>query len=69
MEFVLSAKAIPQVSNYQIDYLIEELLKKNPQVVDSYNQGKPQALGAIIGEIKKQLGVVVSLERIVGKIS
>ncbi len=68
-EFVLSANAIPQASDDQVDQLIEELLKKNTQVVESYNQGKPQALGVIIGEVKKQLGVLISIERIISKIN
>ena len=67
-DFILSSKIAPKVSNEEIDQLIEKLLKEHPETVEGYKKGKPQALGLIVGQVKKNLGVIVSVEKITGKI-
>jgi len=51
-----------------IEKLIDELLDQNPQVVESYKKGKVQALGVIVGQIKRKTGLVVPSEKIIARI-
>jgi aspartyl-tRNA(Asn)/glutamyl-tRNA(Gln) amidotransferase subunit B len=68
VEFVASSKQKAAISPQEIDRLIEKALSDHPEVVESFKKGKPQALGMIVGLIRKETGVVVSLEMIAEKI-
>ncbi|PJC76015.1 hypothetical protein CO010_03850, partial [Candidatus Shapirobacteria bacterium CG_4_8_14_3_um_filter_39_11] len=55
-------------SEKEIEKLIEKLLKEHPEVIEGYKKGKPQALGMIIGLVKKDKNVLVSIDDIIKKI-
>jgi aspartyl-tRNA(Asn)/glutamyl-tRNA(Gln) amidotransferase subunit B len=64
VEFIAREKEIKEVPEEEINSLIEKYLEENPDIVRSFKEGKPQALGKIIGLVKKELGVIVSADKI-----
>ncbi len=68
IEFIYASKTTSWNSDKEIDELIEKLLKEHPEAVEGYKKGKLQALGLIVGQVKKNLGVVVPVEKITSKI-
>lgn len=68
IDWILSSKVVSSTSNEDIIKLIDKLLAEHPETVESYKKGKIQALGMIIGLVKKETGVIVSLEEIASKI-
>jgi len=64
VEFIIGSKKTLQVSEKELDEMIRGILKKHPEVIEGYKKGKEQALGLVVGLIKKKTGLVVSLERI-----
>ncbi len=45
---------IEAVDDSELDALCDELLSNNPQVVEHVKGGKPQAIGALIGQAKQK---------------
>ena len=68
IDYILCSKPKTQVPDEELDKLIVLLLSEHPEVIESYKKGKPQALGMIIGLVKKETGIVVSLDKITGRI-
>jgi len=68
IDFILSSKTTSGSTDEEIDKLIEKLLKEHPEVVESYKKGKVQALGMIVGLVKKETGIVVPMDKIIGLI-
>lgn len=64
VDWYIKEQTIPTLSEEEIDKLIVKYLNTYPEAKEGYRKGKPQALGIIIGQIKKETGVVVSLEKI-----
>jgi aspartyl-tRNA(Asn)/glutamyl-tRNA(Gln) amidotransferase subunit B len=62
--FIASKKQKVEVSEEKMDMTIDRLLEEHPEVVEAYKKGKVQALGLIIGLVKKETGVVVAAEKI-----
>lgn len=52
------------VSEEHIKQLVKELLKLHPEAIAGYKTGKIQALGLIVGLVKKETGVIVSINDI-----
>jgi aspartyl-tRNA(Asn)/glutamyl-tRNA(Gln) amidotransferase subunit B len=50
----IEALGIKVVDHSEIETLCRELLEANPQVVEQIRGGKPQAVGALIGQAKKK---------------
>lgn len=68
VDFVSSAQKEPEVSAEVLNEVIDQTLSEHPEVVESYKNGKPQALGMIIGLVKKVTGVVIPLEEVARRI-
>ncbi len=68
VEFICASKTTSGKTDDEIDNLIEKLLSEHPAVVESYKKGKVQALGMIVGLVKKETGSVITFEKIIGKI-
>lgn len=68
VDWILSSKTVSSTSNEDIIKLIDKLLAEHPETVESYKKGKIQSLGMIIGLVKKETGVIVSLEEIAKRI-
>ncbi|MBU2578000.1 Asp-tRNA(Asn)/Glu-tRNA(Gln) amidotransferase subunit GatB [Patescibacteria group bacterium] len=68
IDFIVSSRQKRNVSDEEIDNLIVKHLNGNPELAKSYKEGKPQALGKIVGLIKEETGIVVSLDRIIKNI-
>ena len=66
--FIVFSKQTAEISEEELDRLIDKYLSEQPQVVEAYKRGKPQALGMIVGMVKKETGVVVSIEKIIERI-
>jgi aspartyl-tRNA(Asn)/glutamyl-tRNA(Gln) amidotransferase subunit B len=66
--FIVSSKQIVEISEEELGRLIDKYLAEHPQAAESYKSGKPQALGMIVGMVKKETGVVVTLEKIIERI-
>jgi aspartyl-tRNA(Asn)/glutamyl-tRNA(Gln) amidotransferase subunit B len=66
--FIVSSKQTVEISEEELGRLIDKYLFENPQAAEAYKNGKPQALGMIVGLVKKETGVVVSLEKIIERI-
>jgi len=66
--FISASKTTSWNSEKEIEKLIEKLLKEHPEVIEGYKKGKPQALGMIIGLVKKDKNVLVSIDDIIKKI-
>lgn len=64
VEFICASKTTSWKAG-DVDKLIEKLLSEHPEVVESYKKGKVQALGMIVGLVKKETGVVVPIEKII----
>ncbi|MGB9637270.1 MAG: hypothetical protein ACPLY7_00520 [Microgenomates group bacterium] len=45
--------------------MIKKFLSEHPEAVEGYKKGKIQALGIIVGLVKKETGIIVPLERII----
>lgn len=69
VEWILSTKTVSTFSDDDIDKLIDMLLSEHPEVVESYKKGKVQALGMIVGLVKKETGVVIMIDKIVERIN
>lgn len=54
VEQAIKARGIEEVDESTLVDLCRELLSKNPKVVDDLKQGKQKAVGALIGQAKKQ---------------
>ena len=67
-DFIASQKKKIEVSEEKMDETIDRLLRENPEVVEAYKKGKPQALGAIVGRVREKTGLVVSIEAIAKRI-
>ncbi|CAK9082618.1 Aspartyl/glutamyl-tRNA(Asn/Gln) amidotransferase subunit B (Asp/Glu-ADT subunit B), partial [Durusdinium trenchii] len=50
----IKARGIEEVDESTLVDLCRELLSKNPKVVDDLKEGKQKAVGALIGQAKKQ---------------
>ena len=50
----MESLGIKQVSSEALTELCQSLLEKNPQVIEDVKNGKQQAIGALIGQAKKQ---------------
>lgn len=68
VDFVAASKEKVEVSEEKLNAAIDKFLSEHPEVIDAYRKGKPQALGMIIGMVKKETGVVVSVEKIIERI-
>ncbi|MGI5826107.1 MAG: Asp-tRNA(Asn)/Glu-tRNA(Gln) amidotransferase subunit GatB [Patescibacteria group bacterium] len=66
--FIVSSKQTVEISEEELGRLIDKYLAENSQAAEAYKNGKPQALGMIVGMVKKETGVVVSLEKIIERI-
>jgi len=64
IEWILSNKVVSKTSDEDIVKLIDKLLLEHPEVVESYKKGKVQALGMVVGLVKKETGAIVSIEKI-----
>ncbi len=51
---VMKELGIEAVDDSALEAICEELLSKNPQVVEDYQAGKKQAIGSLIGQAKKK---------------
>jgi len=69
VEFVCASKTTSWKAKEEVDELIKKLVLEHPEVVEGYRKGKMQALGVIVGLVKKEIGIVVPIERIVEIIS
>ncbi|HUW24734.1 MAG TPA: Asp-tRNA(Asn)/Glu-tRNA(Gln) amidotransferase subunit GatB [Patescibacteria group bacterium] len=67
-DFVASSKEKVELSREELDRAITEAIEENPATVEGFRKGKPQALGAIVGQIRQKTGVVVSIEEIIKRI-
>lgn len=54
VEKAIQSLGITEVDSAELENLCNELLKQNPHVVEDYRSGKPQAIGSLIGQAKKQ---------------
>ena len=52
-EETMKELGIEQVDTGALEELCRDLLEKNPQVIEQFNAGKQQAVGALIGQAKK----------------
>ncbi len=68
VDFIASAKKEIAVPEADLEKAIEEAIRENPEAVEGYKKGKEQALGVIIGQVKRKIGVVVPAEKIKEKI-
>lgn len=66
--FIVSSKQKAEIPEEELGRLIDKFLSENPQAAEAYKKGKPQALGMIVGMVKKETGVVVPLEKIIERI-
>ncbi len=51
---VMTSMGIEQVDDSALEDLCRQLLAANPQIVEDFKGGKKQAIGALIGQAKKQ---------------
>lgn len=68
IEWILSSKTKSGKTDEEIDKLIVKLLSEHPKIVESYKKGKIQALGLIVGLVRKETGTIIPLENIIKKI-
>jgi len=68
IEYIFCSKQKNQISDEELSKIIIRLLSEHPEVVESYKKGKIQALGMIVGLVKKETGVVVAFEKIIEQI-
>jgi len=61
---ILSTKTVSTVNEAEIDKTIDKLLSDHPEAIEGYKKGKTQALGIIVGLVKKETGALVSIEKI-----
>ncbi len=54
VEKAIQSLGITEVDSSELENLCHELLKQNPHVIEDYRSGKPQAIGSLIGQAKKQ---------------
>jgi aspartyl-tRNA(Asn)/glutamyl-tRNA(Gln) amidotransferase subunit B len=64
IDFILSTKTKATANEEDINKLIDKYLLENPSIVDSFKKGKIQALGLIVGLVKKEVGAIVSIQTI-----
>jgi len=64
IDWISHQKNSPSISEAQIDQLIIKYLSEHKEAVAGYKAGKVQALGVIVGLIKKETGIVVPIEKI-----
>ena len=69
IEFICASKTTSWKAKGEVDELIKKLVLEHLEVVEGYKKGKTQALGIIVGLVKKETGIVVPIERIVEIIS
>jgi len=68
IDYIESKKQKIEISEEELNEIIERHLRENPEVVSSFKKGKTQALGLIVGLVRQETGVVVSLEKIADRI-
>lgn len=64
VDFMVSSKKKIKITKKELEEMVKDLLEKHPQAAEGYKKGKPQALGIIVGLIKKKTGLVVPIEEI-----
>jgi len=64
IEYILFHKTISTVSEEEIDKTIDKLLSDHPVAIEGYKKGKIQALGMIVGLVKKETGALISIDKI-----
>lgn len=69
IEFICASKTTSWKAKEEVDKLIEKFLSEHPEATEGYRKGKTQALGIIVGLVKKETGIVVPIEKIVEIIS
>lgn len=67
-DFIASLAQKTVVPEEKINKVLARLLREYPEAVASYKQGKVQALGMIVGLLKKETGVVVPIAKIAERI-
>ncbi len=67
-DFIASQKQKVTISEEELGQAIDEAIRENPGAVEGFRKGKPQALGAIVGQVRQKTGMVVSLEEIARRI-
>jgi len=64
IDFIVLGQKEINISMEDLVGLIDKAIVKNPGAVEGYKKGKVQALGAIVGQVKKETGVIVPIEKI-----
>mgnify|MGYP000188672886 CR=1 FL=1 len=68
INFFVSLKKEAEVTDEELNKIIDGFILEHPEIVESFKKGKIQALGLIVGLVRKKTGVVVSLEKIASRI-
>ncbi|MCW1310039.1 MAG: hypothetical protein OH344_05095, partial [Candidatus Parvarchaeota archaeon] len=66
IEWIEDQEKVPVLEEKKLQEIILQKLAQNPKAVEGYKKGKLQALGIIVGEIKKDTGIIVTPEQIAG---
>ena len=64
IDFIVLGQKEINISVEDLIGLIDKAIVKNPGAVEGYKKGKVQALGAIVGQVKKETGMIVPIEKI-----
>lgn len=66
IDFIFSLKQTAKLSDEEMEGKIKNILLTDPEIVEGFQKtGKPQALGIVVGMIRKETGNVVPIEKII----
>ncbi len=68
IDFIAASKKKIEISEDKLNEVIDRLLAEHPEAVEAYKKGKPQALGMIVGLVKKETGAVVPIGKIIERV-